>query len=88
MATSQNDSLKYIPWNWVVPVMLSVIIMVVAYIISDMRTRMDLLSREKLDRVEYIKDYEQRRADMKTITEKLDSLQGLMLRHVGEGVRK
>jgi len=49
---------------------------------------MATLTKEKLDRVEYIKDYEQRRTDIKTINEKLDLLKDVMLRHVGEGNRK
>jgi len=71
---------QFVPWNWLVPILVSCLILIISYIIQGMRTDISCLQKEKLDKVEYIREHALLREEIKTIGDKLDDLKDLILK--------
>jgi hypothetical protein len=79
---SSEKEMKYVSWTWIVSVLLGILMLVGGFILNDTRATICQIQEGKLDRKEYIKDFEKRNQDIQAIHSKLDQMMSLLIRHM------
>ncbi len=62
---------KYVSWTWVISVMLGILMILGGFVVTDTRSTMN----GKLDRAEYVKDYQRRNDDIAAIKAEISTMQ-------------
>jgi len=75
---------KYVPWTAIVSILLTILVLVLGFVLNDTRASICKLQETKLERAEYIKDYEKRNSDIREIKDKLDNLTNAI---IDQGIR-
>lgn len=82
MIVSPEKEAKYVSWTWIVGVLLGLLLLIGGFTLNDNRASIGKLQDNKLDRAEYIKDFEQQQLGIARINQKLDDLPEMIIKQI------